>query len=116
MNKEDMGAALTQYAIAVSPTPFNHTIEVTSKTRGGDIHLNGKHLVRIHPCLIEQEVPIPVLIHRIFEVIKDKREAPIRLRRRAIKDTKASVTPSIQYLMRAMSPEDFQRYIEGVIG
>lgn len=116
MDKESMGTALTQYAEAISPTPFRHTIQVTTITRGGDIHLNGKRVVRIHPILIEEGTPLAVIIHRVLEVIKDKREAPIRLRRKTIEETKTLTTTRIQYLMRAMTPDEFQHYIEGVIG
>ena len=115
MDKESMGSALTQYAVAVSPTPFRHIIEVTTITRGGDIHLNGKGVVRIHPILIEREIPISSIISRVFEIIEEKHQVVIRLRRKNIRDAKKTVTRNLEYLMRTLPYEEFQSYIEGVI-
>lgn len=115
MDKTAMSAALTQYAKATCPFRFRHHIVVTTITQGGDIHLNGKRVVRVHPSVILSGAPLSEIVSRVFGVITEKRRMYLKVRQDSIEEAKASIVPNIQYLQRAMSPEDFQNYIEGVI-
>lgn len=115
-SKEAMSVALTQFAEAKCPRPFRHTIIVTSLTRGGDIHLNGKMVVRVHPDVIMSGITLTVLVERVFEVINEKDQALIKLRRRSIAEAQVTTTSNLQYLMRAMSFDEFDEYIRGVVG
>jgi len=114
--QKSMGQALTSYAASKSPRRFRYRIVVTKTTRGGDIHLNGNRIVRVHPNVITSGTPIPQIIDRIFSIIEKKRTVYIEVREMAISDARAISTTNLQYLRRAMDPRDFQEFVEEVPG
>ena len=109
-----MSLALTEYARKQRPFPFK--IEVTKETKGGDLALNGKRVVRLHPSVIMGGTPIPEIIERIFILIDEPRRATQRLRDRYIAEAKEQSRSNLGYLSRHLSPDEFQIFIERTIG
>jgi len=93
---------------------FNHTIEVSTKTGGGDIRLT-KDTVFVHPHMINDGTLIHKIIEQIFEMIATYESAKFRSRKRAIKQYKKDGKEAIEYLHRTLSEEAFRAWVDQTV-
>jgi len=107
--------ALTKYAVAIAKQEersYKHRILLTTDTRGGDFHLNGTSTVRMHPRLISDGQALLPIIKRIFLLIDEKKNAVEKDRTAHIAAAQSTITPTLSYLQRTMTYEDFMCWLQ----
>jgi len=95
---------------------FNHTISVNIKTNGALYRLTKRKRVIVHPDRIESGTLLDVIVTDVFDLIDSRESALQALRDKDIKVYKKSGKEAIEYLRGHLSPEDFQTWVEDIVG
>lgn len=99
-----------------SSRTFNYTILVNNKTNGGLYRLTGNKKVIVHPDRVASGVLLHVIVEELFSLIEAKTGVMEKLRKKSIKDYKASGEEAIEYLRSHLSSDDFQVWVEDTVG